>query len=444
MKPLRTLARTGFGIFSLLVLFVCQELFGQDGAWTEKSPIPMEKPSEGFESVGFSINGKGYVTFGMGVRELWEYDPIMDVWSQKANFAGYARDQAVGFAIGNKGYVGTGFNGDLVEYLFKDFWEYDPSLNKWTKKADVGGEPRYQATAFSIGDKGYLFGGNNGSDFWEYNPELDRWTKKADIPGGPRFSAVAVGINNRGYVATGESSSQMTNDFWEYDPFKDLWTRRKDFPGKARSNAVAFSISGKAYLGTGMGGFPSFEHLNDFWEYDPENDVWLRKPDVGGLPRTYAIAFAIGFKGFIGTGQAARGFSEKDFWEYNSLSNVWTEKAGFGHKTTGHYVAVGLGMKGYFLEQNAVDDEKRFLEFDVLKNSWKTLPEFPGHFRAGASGFALFDKVYIAGGRVYNFDPLSPNEYIDEFWEFDLKVATWSRKADLPFFFQQCAGIYNT
>jgi hypothetical protein len=38
-------------------------------------------------------------------------------------------------AIGNKGYVGTGqYAGSLA-----DFWEYDPLSNTWTQKANFGG-----------------------------------------------------------------------------------------------------------------------------------------------------------------------------------------------------------------------------------------------------------------------------------------------------------------
>jgi len=57
-------------------------------------------------------------------------------WTQKADFGGTARFEAVGFSIESKGYIGTGNDGS--SYL-KDFWEYDPAANTWTQKADVGG-----------------------------------------------------------------------------------------------------------------------------------------------------------------------------------------------------------------------------------------------------------------------------------------------------------------
>jgi len=39
------------------------------------------------------------------------------------------------FSIGNKGYVGT---GDGYGGYVTTFWEYDPSIDVWTQKADFG------------------------------------------------------------------------------------------------------------------------------------------------------------------------------------------------------------------------------------------------------------------------------------------------------------------
>src|SRR5271157_3785708 len=90
-----------------------------------------------------------------------------------ADFGGAARDSAVGFSIGSKGYIGTGYDG-TTEY--KDFWEYDPTANTWTRKADFAGAARDSAVGFAIGSigKGYIGTGYDGSsdykDFWEYDP----------------------------------------------------------------------------------------------------------------------------------------------------------------------------------------------------------------------------------------------------------------------------------
>jgi hypothetical protein len=76
------------------------------------------------------------------------------------------------FSIGTKGYIGTGIdnNGNLL----KDFWEWDQTTNTWTQKANFGGTAREDAVSFSIGSKGYIGTGADPSttkDFWEYTPD---------------------------------------------------------------------------------------------------------------------------------------------------------------------------------------------------------------------------------------------------------------------------------
>src|ERR1044071_3179889 len=79
-----------------------------------------------------------------------------DTWVQKADFGGVSRASAVGFSINTKGYIGSGYfyNGTL--HVFKDFWEYDPLTDSWTQKANLGGVARSGAIGFSIGNKGYI------------------------------------------------------------------------------------------------------------------------------------------------------------------------------------------------------------------------------------------------------------------------------------------------
>jgi len=77
--------------------------------------------------------------------------------------------------IGSKGYVGLGYDS-YASTSYKDFWEYDPATNIWTRKADFGGAARSGARGFSIGSNSYIGMGFNGSDlkdFWEYTPGFD-------------------------------------------------------------------------------------------------------------------------------------------------------------------------------------------------------------------------------------------------------------------------------
>lgn len=288
-----------------------------NGSWIRKADFKFSRSY----SVGFSINGKGYIgtgaSDGEALNDFWEYDPISDSWTQKADFAGIARTGAVGFSISNKGYIGTGYNGYSPDEYLKDFWEYSPVTNCWTKKANFKGNGRISAVGLSIGDKGYIGTGRNSTsvntDFWEYNPKTNSWLQKAEFPGRARSEATAFTISDKGYVGTGYTGSNYEDltDFWEYNPATDSWTRKADFAGGERSTATSFSVDGFGYIGTGLNHSGKF--FKDFWAYNPLTNTWVQKADFAGEVRTAATGFSIGNKGYVGLGDD----NNKDLWQFS-------------------------------------------------------------------------------------------------------------------------------
>ncbi len=292
--------------------------------WTQKADIGNLGISQ---AVGFSIGNKGYVGTGnFGSSSFWEYNPTTNIWTQKADFGGGGVAYATGFSIGNKGYVGTGIyaNSTVGSY----FWEYNPTTNIWTQKTDFPGTARDLAVGFSIGNKGYLGTGHtfnnsghvNFQDFWEYNPANDIWTQKADFGGEARGASVGFSINGKGYIGTGRHFTNglgyFFQDFWEYNPANDTWTQKADFGGGSRAYATGFSIGSKGYLGTGrIGVDPPYISMQDFWEYNPANDTWTQKANVGSISRREARGFSISGKGYIGAGYIGY-TSSNDFYEY--------------------------------------------------------------------------------------------------------------------------------
>ena len=225
-------------------------------------------------AISFSseINQKGYVGLGQTetvayMNDLWEFDPIANTWSQKANFIGSPRRQAVSFTLqsNNLTYVGTGQD---ASGLTKDFYTYNALTNTWTQIQDFPGLARRGAVAYSEDNYGFIGTGAAGvllNDFWMYDATLDTWIQKAPFPGTPRSGAVAWGAAfPLGYIALGEDNfNEFKKDVWEYNYYTNSWMQRSDFPGVGRKHAVAFSIQGIAYVGTGFNG--TFH--DDFYAY---------------------------------------------------------------------------------------------------------------------------------------------------------------------------------
>ncbi len=317
--------KVNYFIIPLILSFY--NLFAE--SWTQKADLPGGARSQ---SVSFSIGNKGYIGTGIAGRpthddsqvkyqDFWEWDPVTNVWTQKADFAGGIRYGAVGFSIGAKGYVGTGTG---VDGASNDFWEWDQATNTWTQKANFGGAARYLASGFSIGTKGYIGVGlidymTLDQDFWEWDQATDTWTQKADFAGVARGLAVAFSIGAKGYIGTGsEQNGNTFKDFWEWDQVTDTWIQKADFGGTARRLAAGFSIGTKGYIGTGNDGTLK----SDFWEWDQATNTWIQKADLGGAARQEATGFSIGDKGYIGMGAGLQGGWSNDFWEYCETCSV--------------------------------------------------------------------------------------------------------------------------
>lgn len=218
---------------------------------------------------------KAYVCLGQTqtvayMKDLWEFNPQTETWSQKANFSGTARRQAVCFTTGNKAYLGT---GEDATGLKKDFYVYNPESNAWTQIADFAGTARRDAAAFELNGYGFVGTGDDGilkNDLWMYDVQSDAWIDKATFPGTPRAGAVAWGAFSVAYLGTGEDvNGAFKNDLYEYNYYLNAWVQRANLPAPGRKNAFAFYIDGVSYVGAGYNGI----FLEDFWAYSGTAEV---------------------------------------------------------------------------------------------------------------------------------------------------------------------------
>lgn len=324
-------------------------LFSQQKVWIKKANF--FEAREGAAS--FIIDNELYVATGNEKADLWQYDPATNGWLQKANLPAPGRSYAVGFSIGNKGYIATGTRKRAVlnfvtDSLMRDVWEYDPTADNWTKKADFGGVVRARAVAFVLNKKAYLGSGENvgsigvmvsdipnrvASDFWVFDPVADKWNQVADIP-MRRMNAIAFSSNGKGYVGTGFYNTYSRSNFerfypgdnlqdlWAYDTASNTWAKKSDFPGGKRMGMSVFSIGDSTYTIAGAEvtnkNWPSDTDIlkKDVWAYNTVADTWVQKPDFPGSARRYTIAAAIAPKGYAGTGGG------NELWEYTSFSNL--------------------------------------------------------------------------------------------------------------------------
>jgi N-acetylneuraminic acid mutarotase len=424
--------------------------------WTEKK---IGFPGTGkFNCVAFSILGKGYrgtgqSSDGSNTKDFWEYDPVANTWTQKADFGGGGRRNAVGLSINDKGYLGTGVNN--FGKLSKDFWAYDPASNTWSRRADFPGTPRHTSSALSLGNRGFLVGGWDGTylkDVWEYDPQLDQWFKKNDFPGTARHAAPAFAIGGMGYLGTGISnigqSPGNNQDFWQYDPVADHWVRKADFPSLSQGRNAGFSIGSKGYIGTG-----TLADIYNFWEYDPLSDAWVKKLDLPGYRTSIDIlGFSIGNKGYAGFYSYIQ--SSLLFYEYDPASAstyLWSTgetSPSIIASQSGNYTVTVVDGQGCSATSSPIvlnasvlptptiasSDSTSFCEGDQVvlsanpgTDTWTWKSNFGGVGRSGAVSFVIGGKAYVGlGGWSY-----PPAKY-NYFWAYDPGEDTWTQRAEFP------------
>lgn len=245
----------------------------RQNTWTEMAPLPNYMLTRQ-DAIGFSVNGKGYIVGGDRnlfsgnncIKDCWEYNPVNDSWSQRVDFPRLMK-QGIGFSIGNKAYVGLGT--DYYNPL-NDFYEFDPAANKWRKLNDFPAASRLNAVSFSLNGKGYVGLGYmyqnmeyiGFKDFWEYDPKTDSWTRLKDFPGVGRRSAVGYGLGAYCYVGMGEP-----NDFYRYNLETKEWESLGSISDEGRLFPYSFCVNKKIYYGGGEDKSRKKE-FSDLWEFN--------------------------------------------------------------------------------------------------------------------------------------------------------------------------------
>jgi N-acetylneuraminic acid mutarotase len=308
----------------------------------------------------------------------------------------------------------------------------DTVYGDWVKRSDFDGVSRSDASSFTIGTNGYLYGGYDGknrlSDLWEYNTVDDYWTQKATCPGPGRSGATAFSLDNMGYVGTGFDGEDYMKDFWQYNPSTNTWTQKADFGGTARYGALSFGVSGKGYMGTGY----DDNYLKDIWQYDPTGNTWSLLAGFSGSKRKGATTFVLGTKAYIVCGEN-NGSYVADCWYYDASTSTWsardddgTKKANVVRKisnlsdqsfdddyniTRANGLAMVINGKVYLSCGESGTLRADTWIYDPANDQWTASSAFEGTTRTGAVVFSTGTHGYIATGRssTYRFDDM---------WEF--------------------------
>ncbi len=172
----------------------------------------------------------------------------------------------------------------------------------WRKIAAHEGKIMDNAAYFTLGNKGYIVGGNwfpspwaSTNAVWEIDLTTYEWKRKNPFPLAYINNAMATVVNNKAYLFGGSLSRDEGNNnyVWEYDPVSDSWQNISAMPndlnviGRMRFASVVYN--NKVYMGSGSaysGAGTYVYYFPEYWvTFDPAMRKWEslpRLPSDGG------------------------------------------------------------------------------------------------------------------------------------------------------------------
>ena len=205
---------------------------------TTKAPMPTSRVELG----ACAVNGKIYAIGGahnhtappLGMVE--EYNPLTNTWDDttKTPMPTPRKGAAYG-VIDNKIYVAGGT--EVANYTASKKLEvYDPATDTWIDTLDTMDYAMYSPTGAVINDKFYVIGGLLGYAPWTgqrivqmYDPTIDKWFRKADL-NDARVGHTTNGIADTIYAIGGDKQPPIIRSVEKYDSNSNSWTRIDSLP----------------------------------------------------------------------------------------------------------------------------------------------------------------------------------------------------------------------
>lgn len=246
----------------------------QEFSWEDRAPLPAPRRY----CTAAVLDGRIYVMGGqffsspIDTFSVVVFDPAANTWdTDVAPLPVLAMGAAASAANGKIYFIGgSAHTGPFLSSVF----EYDPVTDKWTKKADMP-TPRFFLNTAVVDGKVYALGGRTFnypppyclSIVEMYDPATDTWTAKTDMRNARSDFAAEV-VDGKIYVMGGVPDNTSVE---VYDPQTDTWTEMDDMPyGKAEHGSGV--IDGEIFL---FGGLPSEEESGGpTWKFDPGTGIW--------------------------------------------------------------------------------------------------------------------------------------------------------------------------
>ena len=255
-------------------------------------------------------NGKYYGTTTAGgdynAGVLFEWDSVTNVYKDLYNFTGSnGKDARGGMVLYNNKLYGTTNEGGANNYGV--IYEWDIAANVYTKKIDLdsasGRNPTGSLTVVNNVLYGFTSSGgvNDKGVLFEWNPATNIYTKKFDFDSTKGSNPVGKlsEYNGKLYAMCNKGGAFNVGTIYQWDYVSNTVTKTMDFNHTNGASPMGYLTlyNNKFYGSTYEGGIylspPGItNHYGVIFEYNPANNAFLKKKDLG---------FNGGFRGPLGS-----------------------------------------------------------------------------------------------------------------------------------------------
>ena len=263
------------------------------------------------------------------------------------------------------------------------------------------------------------------STFYRFSPNINMWeTHKTFYHHYAAHNVVE--LDNCLYIFTG--NSDFSSGFAAYTPYASAWTSTSPIVISGHSLGATV-LNEQVYAAGGMGYSNAVNqtvYRNELERYDQNGQLWVERQVMqyarGGLGLSSANGklYAIG-----GTDSTATALDYVE--EYDPATNSWATKASIPSATTEMAIASHGNLIYIFGGRNAGGSVLNAVRiYNPAANTWTTAANMPiARFGAGAA--VIDGKIYVAGGFTNLNTPTNVMQI------YDPAANTWdTSKAQLP------------
>lgn len=256
------------------------------------------------------------------------------------------------------------------------------------------------------------------------------FSKAGEFPIQGRTGAFSFTIADKIYMGTGfGSNATYYGDFWEYNPNTDIWAEKAPFPLGPFIGGEVMAYKGKGYVFAGgvlncqLNSPCDHIYYSAVHAYDPVSDTWEKVAELPNLKgMDYGTIKVEGDRAFL--------FLDMRTYEINLADFQYIQKSG-PQAPIVFSANFRIGSKVYFVcpMDNGLGT-KSVYSYDLLTDHWETLADFPGIKRYSAVGFSHDGFGYILGGKESDYS--GEDRQFKEIWQFNPADKSWKEVGEYP------------